>query len=540
MDTVFSVSANAPAARRLHRLGFSVMELVVLIAMIGVLSTIALSMMGKQPMAVRNAKLESDVATLNQMVAVYEADGGDIKGLTSAQDVLNKLKRSRPQADWVTHTGPASGRLVDIRLKARITSAPQTPDLSRAKWNTQTRRFEMTTGGGSAVSEFYLDNSSAGDVPAADATRAKPAVKYNEGDSGKKNRGWVWGNSVAGKSGYLKPGDMGGNGVSKPFDPSAPAPVPPDPGGGDGGGGNGGEGGGNGGSGGDGGGSGDPKATQLPRPSINPPGGSFAYGAFPNGVTLAPNGAPSDGSRLEYRVNNGAWTPYNGSPISVGSADKLQARNFATDTTLFITSLLANANYYRLVTGFSGNGTATWGNATGGPNLVTSVQNGDESSTIKHGNTKREMGNGQQVDTGVENVLTFTPKGFDAAAPNTYFDLGQLLMLNGETFYNSEADGVTLSLNLNLTDPAKSAVIHINLGLVSTENGEDRLASADIVELRNPTTDFTITVDGVEYALELSWATLDPGAGVAKGNQFLVFEGATAQAALRGRFVSKP
>jgi hypothetical protein len=81
-------------------------------------------------------------------------------------------------------------------------------------------------------------------------------------------------------------------------------------------------------------------------------------------------------------------------------------------------------------------------------------------------------------------------------------------------------------------------VVHINLGLISTENTSDRLASADIVQLLNPSTDFTVTIDGVTYRLELSWATLDPGAGVVQGNQFLIYEGSTAQAQLRARFKS--
>jgi hypothetical protein len=78
----------------------------------------------------------------------------------------------------------------------------------------------------------------------------------------------------------------------------------------------------------------------------------------------------------------------------------------------------------------------------------------------------------------------------------------------------------------------------VNLGLISTENTSDRTASADIVELRNPSTDFTVQIEGVTYRLELGWTTLDPGAGVPRGNQFLVYEGSSANAELRARFVS--
>lgn len=230
--------------------------------------------------------------------------------------------------------------------------------------------------------------------------------------------------------------------------------------------------------------------------------------------------------------------PYIGVPIPLEPADVVVAKNFAIDTASYSDSSSRNAKYYRLVSGFSGTSTGTWGNATGGSGLLTETSNGVDNSTFKHGNTKLDLGNGEFLDAGTENVLSFTRKPFDTIIPNTWFPLGGLVMLNGTTFYSSEADGVTLSINLNITDPPKTGVVHVNLGLISTENTSDRTASADIVELRNPSTDFTVQVDGVTYRLELSWATLDPGAGVPRGNQFLVYEGSSATAELRARFVS--
>jgi hypothetical protein len=217
---------------------------------------------------------------------------------------------------------------------------------------------------------------------------------------------------------------------------------------------------------------------------------------------------------------------------------RIEARNVATDPTLYRNSGTRRESYYRLTNGFTGGSAGTWGNATGGANLVTEVTNGADSSTFKHGNTKLDLGNGEFLDAGVENVLEFSPSDFSEAAPNTWFELGDLMLLNGTTFYESEAGTVTLTLNLGLTEPSENAVVHLDLGLISTDNSSDRLASADIVELRNPSTDFTISIDGVNYRLEVSWVTLDPRAGVVQGNQFLVFEGASAQAQLRARFVS--
>lgn len=512
---------------------FSVMELVILVALMGVLMTVVIHMAGQQPMVVRNVKLTSDVATLNQMISVYVADGGSLAGMSNPEAVLTKLKRTRPQAEWAGHTGPASGRLVDPRLRARVTSTPSQTGLERARWNTRTQRFEITTGTGQAVEEFYLDASLA-TTDFGTEKRATTRLRYNSSTGA--SQGWVWGSAPTGNFAYATPGNLHGQGTVSPFDPDEMLPDPPGgPGGGD----DGTGGGGNGGGGGvGGGGSGNPQATTLPRPVISPGGGTFSHATFPNGVLISPNGAPPSGSVLQYRINNGAWQPYEGVPLQLGSSDRLQARNLTTDTALYKTSSTATASYYRLVESFTGNGSGTWGNASGGTNLVTAVENGIPTSTFRHGNTKLDLGGGEFLDAGVENVLSFTRENFESVEPNTWFNLGSLVMLNGTTFYDSEAGSVTLSLNLGLTQPEHAGVVHINLGLVSTENTSDRQSSADIVELRNPSTDFRLTLEGVEYRLELGWESLDTNAGWVQGNQFFIYEGAAATAQLRARFVS--
>ncbi len=515
------------------RRGFSLVEVLSLIAIMGVLGTIIVMMLGKQPAAVKEIKLNSDVASLNQLVAAYLADGGVLKGLSSPQAVLDKMKRSRVDLEVKRqHTGATSGRLVDTRLRARMSTSVPADGSPRARWNTQKQRFEMTTTGGSAVTEFYFDESLSGTDFGYDSTRAASRVKFNG-----KDKGWVWGDTVTAPAlAYNSPGGNNGTGILDPFNPDEelPAPPPVDGGGGDTGGGGSGGGGDTG-----GGGGATPNPIALPRPAISPSGGTFAYSAFPSTITISPNGAPGGSlSRLEYRKNGGGWVAYDGSPITVSSPDQVEARNVALDTQNYKNSSTNKASYYRLTSGFTGNSTGTWGNAAGGPNLVIDTQNGVDQSTFKHGNTKLDLGNGEYLDAGTENVLGFTRKPFETIVPNTWFALGEMVMLNGTTFYSSEADGVTLSINLNLTQPDKSGVVHINLGLISTENTSDRTASADIVELRNPSTDFTVSIDGVTYRLELGWATLDPGAGVSQGNQFLIYEGASARAELRARFVS--
>jgi hypothetical protein len=484
-------------------------------------------MLGAQYKAAGETKLISDVTSVNNLISAYLADGGNLTGLTSPQAILDKMKRARADVDVRRqHTGASSGRMVDTRLRAR-TSTLSTPNVrTRAVWNIRKQRFELSQAAGAGVDEFYFDESLRNVDFGVDPTRRGARVKYNG-----TGKGWVWGNTVNANINYTPTGGTSGDGKDAPFNPEDEPPTPPDPGGGT-------DPGGGGPGGGDpgGGGPGPGPPVRLAQPSFVPWGSSFPFAAFPASITIT-SGVPASDGRLEYKKNGGGWIAYTGDAIPIVSGDSFAARNVTLRPGDFITSHTSSSAYFRLTQGFTGNSTGTWGNATGGPNLLANFENSTAGSTFKHGDTKLDLGGGEFLDAGTENVLTFTQKPFDTISPNVWFTLGDMVMLNGTTFNQSEADGVTLSVNLNVSNPPQVGVVHVNLGLISTENTSDRTASADIVELRNPNTDFNVTVDGVTYRLELEWRTLDPGAGVVQGNQFLIYEGSSAQAQLRGRFV---
>lgn len=520
------VTALRSDVRSSHcRGGFSLLELVTLIAIIGVIASVGIALLTDDSDSVRVAKLQSDVAVLNQMATLYMADGGSLAGLTTPQSVLDKMKRARPQSEWQQHVGIVSGRLLDARLRAQITTQPDNFNNPRAFWDRTKQRFFMSKAAGSAVSDFYLDETLAS-ADFGTEKRTKSVVTFNSGNSG-----WVWGASVPSPAAsYLDPQPFSSPAPASGFNPNeaaSPSSNPPmDSGGGSGGG-----------DGGSGGGPTQPTLAILPMPFISPVGGTFAFSSFPSAVTIS-TAAPPEVSNLVYSINGGGWQKYTGDSISVTPAMTLQARNETTRPAEYSTSFTNTQTYYRLASGFSGTAEGSWGNALGGPNLVTSIQNTGTTSTIKSGNTKLDLGNGTYLDAGVENSLSFTPAGFDKITPNTWFDFGAMQILNGTTFYNSEATGVTLTVNLNLSQPSVTATTYINLGLVSTSNTSDRLASADVVQLINPTTDFTINIDGVQYRLELEWVSKDPASSVVQGNNLLVYEGANAAVELRARFTS--
>ena len=527
MQTRNTITSATNSRSSSCRRGFSLLELIIMIAVIGVLVGVVSSMVSNEAIASNQAKLQSDVAGLNHMVALYVAHGGNLAGLTTPQSVLDKMKRYRPQAQWQQYVGVASGKLLDVRLQAQMTTQADSSNNPRAFWDRTKQRFVMSQASGSGVSGFYLDNTLAG-ADYGSETRTNSVVTYNA-----SSMGWVWGTTLANPAAsYLNPQTFTPTTPSGGFNPNDPASMSSNSGGG----GSGGSGGGSGG--GVGSGGGPPTLALLPAPLIAPGGGTFAYGSFPTSVTISSGGAPPNVSTLMYSINGGAWQAYDGSNIPVTPAMNIQAQNQTTLPAQYTTSTINAQTYYRLTSGFSGTDVANWGNVNGGANLVTNIQNSGTTSTLQSGNTKLDLGNGQYLDAGVQNSVSFTPTSFASITPNTWFNFGGMQILNGTTFYNSDATGATLSVNLSMSQPAVNFTAHVDLGFVSTPNSSDPLASADIVQLLNPTTDLAVTIDGVQYTMQLQWVSLDPSSSIVQGNNLLVFEGAKAAVELQARFVS--
>ena len=507
------------------RKGFTVLELVTMIALLGILIGVLANLFGGDVSASNFAKLESDVAGINHMISLYVSDGGKLAGITSPQAILDKMKRYRPQSEWQPHVGVVSGKLLDVRLQARMTSQPDSYGTPRAVWNSTKQRFVLTTAGGTAVSEFYLDNT----LAAADygsETRTQSLVTYNA-----TSNGWVWNApSTSATPNYLNPTPEALSSSSPGFNPTEAAPASSTPPIGSGAG----SGGGSGGSG--GGPPAQPTLALLPPPILTPSGGTFSFSSFPATVAIMSN-AITGAANLMYSVNGGPWQTYT-NPIPLSPAMVIQAQNVSIQPAAFTSSIIVSQTYYRLTSGFTGGDVASWGNATGGTNLVTNIQNTSTTSTINSGNTKLDLGNGQYLDSGAQNSLSFTPSAFTSITPNTWFNFGAMQISSGTTFYNSAATGATLAVNLNLSQPSINYTAYINLGIISTPGTVGTQATSETVQLLNPTTDFTVTIDGVQYRLQLQWVSLDPSASVVQGNNLLIFQGANAAVELQARFTS--
>jgi type II secretory pathway pseudopilin PulG len=501
--------------------GFTVLEIITVLALIGILVAVGLNQFGiGLPSRVRDLRLESDMTRLNQMVALYAADGGDLSTANTAQEVLDRMKRVRPRAEEKTNVGVSSGRLIDVRLVASMgAGALPSGQTFRVAWDPAAKRFVKSTGSG--VQEFYFDDALADTMFPLD-TRAKSEFQMNG------NTGWVWGNAAPNSPvTYVSADTMNAGGASNTFDPSAP-PSSTATGSGIGGG-----------SPGTGPGPGPGPGPAVssppqapPRTTFLPPPGAFPAGDFPIQVTISDGGAPSGQSTLQVSIGGAPPVPYGGA-FNVPPGTTVTATNVVNPSAaaLYSTGPSASASYYRLVSDFTGTAPGAFINPVGGVSSTTS----GPTATFSHGDPNLLI-NGVPTLSGVASTITYTQQSFTTVQPNVSFTIGNMTMVNGTTFNNSEASGVTLQLNLNLTSPAITQAVNLQLAMTNTDNSADPIASADVVTITNPAA-ASFVIDGVTYTLQLEWVTLDPGAGVVQGNQFLVFENQSARAQLRGKLV---
>ncbi|MCE9520305.1 MAG: hypothetical protein K8R87_12230 [Verrucomicrobia bacterium] len=295
--------------------GFSLMEVIGVVTVLGLLAAVALTSFKSTQGAVVQAKMLSDVTKLNSLVTIYQASGGSLAAAVTPQDVLDTLKTVRGAVDAKTTVGPVTGREVDVRLAARMQTVNEAAtSAARVIWNPSTQKFEIAYGGAAGVASFVLDDALA-DNDYGIEPRTATSVKYNS------ENGWVWKNESAQSQPLLSPSNALVSGApGYTFDPSVPD-----------------------------GGTGSSVVSALPAPSITPRGGSFYLSEFVTTVTIdqgllvAGSGVPGYTVIHEDGTSTG-WLPYRG-PFSITYGDIVQARNTTTDAARYSDSPVISENY---------------------------------------------------------------------------------------------------------------------------------------------------------------------------------------------------
>ncbi len=296
------------------RAGFSLLELLAVVTVIGIIAAIAFAPIGDVNSSAQETRLTSDVKVINQAVAMYLANGGSLDGLSAPQEILDKLKTVAASDRLVGF----QGAMVDKRMAAVMQTASEAAtDAARALWNGSAQKFEIGTTGSNGVARFDLDASLAG-VNYGAEDRESP-VLYAAND------GWIWDYQDSSANGKttptavpLYPGDAGSGGGSSSGD-GGPDDETDD--------------------------GGVPGMTTLSPPVFSIGGGSFPLRDFTLSLTLAnPNAV--DSSQIYYKVGNGgAYTAYNGGVIPVSWEQEIFAYAESLDLERFRSSSEVSENY---------------------------------------------------------------------------------------------------------------------------------------------------------------------------------------------------
>ncbi|MEI6032692.1 MAG: DUF4114 domain-containing protein [Verrucomicrobiae bacterium] len=177
--------------------GFTMIEVLAVIAAMAVISSVGFVAVSNVKQAADESKLEQDVESINRSIQVYMSSGGNMDGITGANDgtssscdVLTRLKSSGS-----TNTIGVRGSTLDSRIFAVTTGSSSSS--RRATFVASTNsgvppRFVVTnsTNGNNLILGFRMNEDLAAD---ASATNSRTASKYL--NTSTNNPGWVWDNA---------------------------------------------------------------------------------------------------------------------------------------------------------------------------------------------------------------------------------------------------------------------------------------------------------------------------------------------------------
>lgn len=483
-------------------------ELLLTLGVLAIISTMSVVAVSQVQRNTQRQKLASDVQNVNTAITIYLANGGSLNSISDPNDVLLKLKSTRSKQARERHSGAPSGRLLDPRV---VTSnVPTDSWKNRAVYDSTQNKFVVKSTG--LGIEFDLDESLSEQIIPIE-TRNDGPLTYAESST------WVW--DHASTNNPLAPPGATSFGTTSivtdsnpstppivtpptnpPSTPAGPGPTtpvsPPEP-----------------------------TPPRLPTPIFDFGSGDYPESDFPLNVSITNTPSPSIG-RAEYKINDGSWTPYT-VPINVGMNVTLRAKFLSEDTTVYRHSSENFALYRPIPEGLSGSIVAEFHDPSGGPNLMYEITNGG--LRFSHGDPIFIL-DGNPIQSGDPNVLSFTPIDFSEIEPGQKFKIGSFFYHNGSTYYDSHATAVSLKIAINMPERNQTIAFDLQLSLVNTPNDpDDAIASADYVKLINLSQNLPLTINGVAYKIILEFGATD-SFGFSNQSQFHVYEGATGEGEL--------
>ena len=272
-----------------RRSGFSLVEILMVVAVVSTVSAMAVVAMSGFTVATSQTRLSRDVATINSAISAYIVSGGKFTTaeLASPTAVLNRLKK-RANASSQKQLAGLRGAMIDPRLiMVNLTGAEAATSVTRAVWvaSASNPRFVVANNGSGGVKEFVFDPALAR-VDFGTETRTgtqKLAMVDN----------WVWDFADSGA-----PPSPGATSPAPGIDPTLVDPTAP-------------------------------AMAVLTPPTFSMPGSRYPLGSYPRSVTLS-NTNSDTVSQVVYSINGGPFTGVSG-PVSVDPGMTLTAMAASTN-----------------------------------------------------------------------------------------------------------------------------------------------------------------------------------------------------------------
>jgi len=572
---------------------FSLIEILLTVSIIALLATVGSVTYGSLSKSSKSVKINADVATLNRAVTSYIASGGSLSGVSTAGDVLTRLKAASTNSS--RQPGMVGSKL-DSGTSFVMQSASEAASGDvRAYWDNTAKKFILASSGSVAGIKQFVNDSALAEADYGTSTTGAPLL-YAGTDT------WVWDyteSSAPTPAGPTNPPVSHIPGNNNPTSGTPPGNTDP------------------------------PEGLPLAAPQFSVAPGSYPIGSYALPLVLTnPNAAGT--SQIYYTLNGSDWQPYAGGSLSIppGASvaakaiamldvyrnsdnsfgvfeaipQQLEAPIFKVPSSTF--SVFSNRTIpvkiehtndpaiskivYRIGDGpfqdytglfllrreqyqngvtleakvvsidspyaqyylassptslplttqpsiLSGTGNGLFTRPVGPSEMVTNISGSQTNSFFSWGST---YSNGRPVSGWTKSTLTYQSSSFSSITDSERFQIGSIVYYNGTIASGTGADAIDLVLNLNfvLNGVPATAAFTFSFDLINVlnqNNPNNPWLDADYVRIRSAVSNQTIFFNGIEFALRLEFGETTPN-GLAAFDEFYVLENASSSTKVYG------
>lgn len=313
-------------------------EVIAVIALLGIMATVAVSIVGNTSQPSTEVRVQSDAATLNRAVTAYLFSNGNLDDCKTAVDVIQRLA-TPADSDSSGRILGFTGSFADAGLQPEFfSSGGQAEGRPGIRWDPSVQRFQVVFDGTGEIRGFKIDEN----VQRSGSGETRDAfMSLAQEDT------WIWDYQDAPATLPTTPETINTSTTPTTLPPSSQLPPTPTP-----------------------------TQTQLQAPTFSIPGSTRPISDFDLAVNLA-NPNPNGSSHILYSLDFGPWIQFTGAGLSVPAGSTLKAQVISDDSARWKDSSVATEVYQASTVALDPpviTSSSNWGEAaSGGGDIVSTV-----------------------------------------------------------------------------------------------------------------------------------------------------------------------